>query len=101
MKSLNLKTVIAFTVFLAVAGYFLWQEHSAHIALAVPYLPYLLILLCPLMHVFMHHGHAHGHGEGAERDTRQTDSDREPSGQASTAHEPQHGSLPKKARRHD
>jgi hypothetical protein len=23
-------------------------------------LPYLLLLACPLMHVFMHHGHQHG-----------------------------------------
>jgi len=25
---------------------------------------YLLLLLCPLMHVFMHGGHGHGHGHG-------------------------------------
>ena len=101
MKSLNLKAVIAFTVLLAVAGYFLWQEHSAHIALAIPYLPYLLILLCPLMHVFMHHGHGHGRGEDAMRHTPESNGDRDTSGQVSTAHGPRHGSLPHKARRHD
>ena len=37
---------------------FLWQEHSAHILGA---LPYLLLLACPLMHYFMHGGHG-GHG---------------------------------------
>ena len=43
-----------------VAGYFLWTEHRAHLAGA---LPFLLLLACPLMHVFMHHGHGHGqHG---------------------------------------
>jgi hypothetical protein len=44
----------------SVAGYFLWTEHRAHLAGA---LPFLLLLACPLMHVFMHHGHGHGqHG---------------------------------------
>lgn len=42
----------------AVAAYFLLTEHLAHVAGA---LPYLLLLACPLMHVFMHHGHG-GHG---------------------------------------
>ena len=41
----------------AVAGYFLLTEHLAHVVGA---LPYLLLLACPLMHVFMHHGHHHG-----------------------------------------
>lgn len=49
--------------FLGVAGYFLWTEHQAHVIGA---LPWLLILLCPLMHVFMHHGHG-GHGRGDRR----------------------------------
>ena len=48
--------------FLAVAGYFLWSEHEAHVKLAVPYLPFALLLLCPLMHLFMHGGHG-GHGD--------------------------------------
>ena len=43
--------------FLAIAGYFLVTEHGAHI---LPFLPWLLLLACPLMHLFMHHG---GHGE--------------------------------------
>lgn len=43
----------------AVAGYFLLTEHRAHFFGA---LPFLLLLACPLMHVFMHHGHAaHAH----------------------------------------
>ena len=48
--------------FLAVAGYFLVTEHWAHI---VPFLPWLLLLACPLMHVFMHGGHG-GHGGGPD-----------------------------------
>lgn len=52
----------------AVAGYFLLTEHLAHVFGA---LPFLLLLACPLMHVFMHHGHHHGshhaHGGQGER----------------------------------
>ena len=52
--------------FLAIGGYFLITEHRAHLALAIPYLPWLLLLACPLMHRFMHHGHgAHGGHDGA------------------------------------
>lgn len=40
--------------FLAVAGFFLFTEHRAHV---LGILPYLLLLACPLMHLFMHHGH--------------------------------------------
>jgi hypothetical protein len=46
--------------FLAIAGYFLVTEHWAHI---IPFLPWLLLLACPLMHFFMHGGHG-GHGGG-------------------------------------
>lgn len=51
----------------AVAGYFLLTEHLAHVLGA---LPFLLLLACPLMHVFMHHGHgghAHRPGDQAPR----------------------------------
>ena len=49
-----------------VLGFFLFTEHRAHLFGA---LPFLLILLCPLMHLFMHHGHGgHAHGAGASPD---------------------------------
>ena len=42
-----------------VAAFFLLTEHRAHLFGA---LPFLLVLACPLMHLFMHRGHgAHGH----------------------------------------
>ncbi len=41
---------------LIVAGFFLWTEHRAHV---LGVLPYLIFLLCPLIHFFMHRG---GHG---------------------------------------
>lgn len=43
--------------FLVIAAYFLWTEHRAHV---VQFLPYGLLLLCPLLHLF-HGGHG-GHG---------------------------------------
>jgi hypothetical protein len=48
--------------FLAIAGFFLWEEHKAHLLGA---LPYLLFLLCPLLHFFPG-GHG-GHGDGDEQ----------------------------------
>lgn len=39
--------------------YFLLTEHRAHFIYA---LPFLILLLCPLMHIFMHRGHG-GHEE--------------------------------------
>jgi hypothetical protein len=41
-------------LFAAIALFFLWEEHQAHLLGA---LPYLILLLCPLLHLFMHHGH--------------------------------------------
>ena len=49
--------------FLLVAGFFLITEHTAHF---LGVLPYLILLACPLMHLFMHHGHGghqHGHDQ--------------------------------------
>jgi hypothetical protein len=53
----------AYSTWLLVIGafgaYFLLTQHFAHVMEA---LPYLLLLACPLMHLFMHHGHG-GHGD--------------------------------------
>lgn len=40
--------------FLVIAGFFLILEHRAHL---LGWLPFLIILLCPLMHFFMRRGH--------------------------------------------
>jgi hypothetical protein len=37
--------------------YFLLTEHRQHV---FEFLPYLIFLACPLMHLFMHKGHGHG-----------------------------------------
>jgi hypothetical protein len=44
-------------MFLAIAVFFLWKEHRAHI---LGVLPFAVLLLCPLIHFFMHRGH-NGH----------------------------------------
>jgi len=54
----RLRHLWIFWVFLAIALAFLTLEHRAHFFGA---LPFLLLLACPLMHLFMHHGHG-GHG---------------------------------------
>ncbi len=60
MKS---RTNIAWIVFLAIAVFFLITEHRAHLSGWFTYWPDLLLLACPLMHLFMHGGHGHGsHG---------------------------------------
>ena len=53
MKS---RTNIALIVFLVIAAFFLLAEHRAHLSGWLPYWPYLLVLACPLMHLFMHGG---------------------------------------------
>ncbi|MDM8349677.1 DUF2933 domain-containing protein [Pseudomonas sp. sp1636] len=44
-------------------SYFLLMEHRQHV---FAFLPFLIILLCPLMHIFMHGGHG-GHGGHGEK----------------------------------
>ncbi len=56
---------IGLLVFGSVAAYFLLSEHRAHFFGA---LPFLLLLACPFMHMFMHRGHGghSGHGGGKQ-----------------------------------
>ena len=60
MQGFRIPFWLGFCVFLAIALFFLWEEHSAHI---LGILPYVLLLLCPLMHLLMHGRHG-GHGSG-------------------------------------
>jgi hypothetical protein len=55
---------LVFLGFLLIAGFYLISEHRAHL---FGWLPLGLLLLCPLMHVFMHGGHG-GHGQHGGRD---------------------------------
>ena len=47
-----------FLGFVLIAAYFLITEHRAHV---FQYLPFLLVLACPLMHLFHGHGSHGGH----------------------------------------
>ena len=50
--------------FAAVAAFFLLTEHYAHV---VPYLPWILLAACPLMHLFGHGHGGHRHGNNGEK----------------------------------
>jgi len=49
-----------FIAFLAIAVFFLFSEHRAHLLGA---LPLLLLLACPLMHLYMHRGNGNHGGD--------------------------------------
>ncbi len=51
---LRSRTGLTLIAFLAIAAFFLITEHTAHL---FGILPYVLLLLCPLLHLFMHSGH--------------------------------------------
>ena len=53
-----------FLGFVLIAGYFLLTEHRAHV---VQFLPFVLLLACPLLHMFHGHGGHGGHGGGDKR----------------------------------
>ena len=54
-----------------IAGVLLFTEHRAHVLGALVFLP---LLLCPLMHLFMHGGHGHGGSDGKRQQPPGTDS---------------------------
>jgi hypothetical protein len=60
--------------FLVIAGALLFTEHRAHVLGASLW---LLLLACPLMHMFMHGGHG-GHGSSDANDSRSSGSDPQP-----------------------
>lgn len=60
---------IALCIFLVIAGFYLITEHTAH---TLGVLPYALVLLCPILHLFMHGSHSghaghSSHGDQAQR----------------------------------
>ena len=57
---LSIPTRFVLIGFLIIAAFFLLAEHTAHVFGA---LPLVFVLLCPLMHLFMHGGHG-GNGSG-------------------------------------
>ena len=76
--SRSLRIGLVLLGFLVIAGALLFTEHRAHVLGALIYLP---LLLCPLMHLFMHGGHGghHGHGgRGGPNDSNSADGRSEP-----------------------
>ena len=61
-----------FIVFAVLALAFLLLEHTAHVLGA---LPFLILLACPLLHVFMHGGHSHGGGDSSQDTSERRDAD--------------------------
>lgn len=73
---------IGWVVLAAVASWFLWTEHRAHL---LGLLPYLFLLACPLIHLFMHRGHHHGQGHaggGPPAPSERTPDDKPPGGRS-------------------
>ncbi|MBM3270727.1 MAG: DUF2933 domain-containing protein [Candidatus Sericytochromatia bacterium] len=63
------RLIVGFAVFAAIAGFLLATEHRAHVLGA---LPFALLFLCPLMHLFMHRAdHGGGAHDGGRREGRQ------------------------------
>ena len=56
-----------FIGFALIAAYFLILEHKAHLSGYLQYWPFLLLLACPLLHMFMHGGHGDHGGHGRDR----------------------------------
>lgn len=72
--SRRLPTWLGLCLFLGIAGFFLWEEHRAHLLGAVPY---VLLLLCPAVHLFMHRGHgSHSGHQMPAAGTRAGDQDK-------------------------
>lgn len=69
MKLKFTRITVVVAGFLMIGGYFLIAEHWAH---TLPLLPYLILLACPLLHIFMHGGHGNGHKQtpGEQADHR-------------------------------
>lgn len=57
--------ILAIILFVA-AAYSIWTEHRVHL---YNLLPLLVILICPLMHLFMHRNHG-GHSNPTEETHR-------------------------------
>lgn len=56
------KVSIAVIGFILIAAFYVLREHYSHV---FGLLPYLIILACPLMHLFMHHGHGGHEGQSS------------------------------------
>lgn len=60
---LQTRTGFVTVTFLLIAAFYLITEHTAHV---FGVLPFALLLLCPLLHLFMHGGHGSHAGHTSE-----------------------------------
>ena len=67
---LTSRTALVLLGFIVIAGALLFTEHRAHVLGALIYVP---LLLCLLMHMFMHGGHG-GHGSHGKQDRQRNPS---------------------------
>lgn len=58
------RTGLVLLVFLVITAFYLLIAHTAHV---FGLLPYALLLLCPLVHLFMHGGHGDHNGREVHR----------------------------------
>lgn len=65
-------TGLAFLAFLGIATFYLVTEHTAHF---FGFLPYALLLLCPLLHLFMHGGHG-DHGSHTDHQSHSSEGEK-------------------------
>ena len=70
---LRSRTGLVLIAFLAIAAFFIVTEHTAHL---LGVLPFLLVLLCPLLHFFLHGRHG-----GSHTNHRQSPSERSAGGE--------------------
>jgi hypothetical protein len=61
------KTGVVLIMLVAIGVFYVVREHFGHVS---PYLPYLILLICPLMHFF-----GHGHGGHNRHVSSQTNKD--------------------------
>lgn len=56
---------VGFWLLLAIAAFYLLTEHRTHLVWGMPYLLFLILAACPLIHLFGHGGHGgHRHSQG-------------------------------------
>ena len=70
------RTFFVTLAFLAIAVFLLMSEHRAHFLGTLPLL--LLVVACPLLHVFMHGGHGNhtGHSEQSSDEPQNNNGDK-------------------------
>ena len=67
------RTGIATLVAVSILGFLIYEGHGAHL---LGYAPFLLILACPLMHIFMHGGHGQHQAEDKQKDSETAKSEK-------------------------